>query len=642
MSPVIRTVGVASLLLAPLGGCRIDAPNATDYLGGSTGGTSPGSTSLGGDGDSTTSTTAGAVDTVSGSGDESVDSGTQTGDTGPGPESCGNGMIEAGEDCDAAGESATCDDDCTLVDCGDGVTNTAAGESCDAAGESAACDVDCTARVCGDGVFNQTAGEECDDAGRSAACDDDCTLVGCGDGVTNTAAGEGCDDTGESPTCNSDCSISACGDGVTNTTAGEACDHMGESLTCDDDCTLVECGDLELNTVAGEICDGLELDGATCEGEGFDGGMLACAAGCQLDTTGCTTCGDGMAGSGETCDGGDLGEGTCVTQGFDGGVLGCSPACTYDTSACFGCGDGSTDPGEQCDDGGESPGCDIDCTFASCGDDLPNASAGEQCDEAGETATCDVDCTVPACGDALVNTAAGEQCDGSLLDGSSCVSQGFDSGMLGCDGDCMGLDTSGCGTCGNGVIDGSEDCDDSNELDGDACPGSCLFNRYIFVSSAMYTGNFGGLAGADAECQALADAAGLPGMYMAWLSTNGESPSTRMTQSTVPYVRPDGAQIAPNWAGLIDGNLAVPINVTETGGPVPIGNTGCAGGGFPTVWSATFANGTSPGVGTNCSDWTSVMGGGQWGRADSTDSSWSAWCSGGICSWVSPIYCVQQ
>jgi lysophospholipase L1-like esterase len=44
---------------------------------------------------------------------------------------CGNGIIETGEECDDGGESATCDIDCTLAVCGDGLPNQAAGEECD-------------------------------------------------------------------------------------------------------------------------------------------------------------------------------------------------------------------------------------------------------------------------------------------------------------------------------------------------------------------------------------------------------------------------------------------------------------------------------------------------------------------------------
>ena len=100
--------------------------------------------------------------------------------------------------------------------------------------------------------------------------------------------------------------------------------------------------------------------------------------------------------------------------------------------------------------------------------------------------------------------------------------------------------------------------------------------RVIFVSSALYTGNLGGLAGADAICNMRAQAAGLPGTYMAWLSTNqaNGTPATRFTQSAQPYRKVDGVLVANNWADLIDGTLASAIDKTEilprdTDGRVP-------------------------------------------------------------------------
>jgi len=75
------------------------------------------------------------------------------------------------------------------------------------------------------------------------------------------------------------------------------------------------------------------------------------------------------------------------------------------------CGDGLVGEGEDCDDAGPSTDCDVDCTFAECGDGLANEVAGEECDDAGESALCDSDCSLAECGDGLVNEAAGEACD---------------------------------------------------------------------------------------------------------------------------------------------------------------------------------------------------------------------------------------
>jgi hypothetical protein len=162
------------------------------------------------------------------------------------------------------------------------------------------------------------------------------------------------------------------------------------------------------------------------------------------------------------------------------------------------------------------------------------------------------------------------------------------------------------------------------------------------IASQMYDGNLGGLVGADLKCQMRAMAAGLPGTYMAWLGDNTGSPAARMTKSLMPYVRVDGTKIANNWADLIDGSLIAAVNMTETKGVPPTGNTSCAGSGFKTVWTNTQANGTQGNGAASCTHWTSVNGGSAWGRADAVDSTWTSWCSGGLCSWVSPLYCVQQ
>ncbi len=99
---------------------------------------------------------------------------------------CGDGEVEAPETCDDGGESATCDGDCTVVECLDGEHNATAGEECDDGAESAACDADCTAVVCGDGTANGTAGEECDDSNivSDDGCSADCAIEGvCADPV---------------------------------------------------------------------------------------------------------------------------------------------------------------------------------------------------------------------------------------------------------------------------------------------------------------------------------------------------------------------------------------------------------------------------------------------------------------------------
>jgi cysteine-rich repeat protein len=117
--------------------------------------------------------------------------------------------------------------------------------------------------ICGDGTVDPEEGEECDDAGESSTCDTDCTVAECGDGTLNVTYGEECDDGENNGTgngyCLSDCSaFQFCGDGTVNGT--EKCDDSGESETCDSDCTDVECGDSNVNVTSGEECDDGNLE----------------------------------------------------------------------------------------------------------------------------------------------------------------------------------------------------------------------------------------------------------------------------------------------------------------------------------------------------------------------------------------------
>jgi trimeric autotransporter adhesin len=74
-------------------------------------------------------TSAGEVSTSAGGADTTVDETNESGIE-PNPE-CGNGIVEAGEECDDVGESASCNADCSLATCGDGVLNPVASEACD-------------------------------------------------------------------------------------------------------------------------------------------------------------------------------------------------------------------------------------------------------------------------------------------------------------------------------------------------------------------------------------------------------------------------------------------------------------------------------------------------------------------------------
>jgi hypothetical protein len=158
-----------------------------------------------------------------------------------------------------------------------------------------------------------------------------------------------------------------------------------------------------------------------------------------------------------------------------------------------------------------------------------------------------------------------------------------------------------------------------------------------------------GVAGGDAMCEERAKAAGLPGVYMAWLSDQDTSPAARFTRSSLPYVRPDGVRVADDWDDLTtceDGNtcLRAPIEATETGAAIQ----------FATVWTGTNFKGdpfrydefTPRPAEENCAGWTGI---GYAVVGDSSDAgdSWTSWRPYSpedriSCGNDGALYCFQQ
>jgi hypothetical protein len=160
---------------------------------------------------------------------------------------------------------------------------------------------------------------------------------------------------------------------------------------------------------------------------------------------------------------------------------------------------------------------------------------------------------------------------------------------------------------------------------------SAVAAQLVFVSSDVHTGKLGGLAGGDAICNGLAQAAGLPGMWVAWLSNAGINAGDRISGNG-PFVRIDRVQIAADRSALLSGTLEAPIEITETGALDGIAED---------VWTGTDANGNRSGF--TCQGWNtdSSMVTGTAGQLDFSDTSWTA---GGQnpCSNSQHIYCFQQ
>lgn len=360
-----------------------------------------------------------------------------------------------------------------------------------------------------------------------------------------------------------------------------------------------------------------------------------------LSTGSAGPCGDGLVDDGEDCDDGNSDDGdaclsTCVSaacgdgrlqqgveecdDGNDSDIDGCNTACVVQI-----CGDAIIQGFEPCDDGDadEFDECLNNCQAAICGDGFAWDGV-EACDAGGDSAFCDSDCSLPVCGDLHINAAAGEQCD-------------VGEPTAECDKDCS------LPVCGDSQVNpaAGEECDDGDVVAGDGCSPACIKERrVVFVSSLTYTGNLGGLVGADARCQQLAQSAGLSGIFMAWLSDSQSSPAARFTKSTVPYVLPDGQQVAKNWLDLVDGVLAHAIDQTEEQTAPPV-SAPCNG--KPTVWTNTREDGTSWST-SHCGNFTNTTGDARLGTSSAFNFTWSRSCSGaaGTCAWKAPLYCVEQ
>ncbi|HEV8324120.1 MAG TPA: DUF4215 domain-containing protein [Myxococcota bacterium] len=431
----------------------------------------------------------------------------------PAPDSCGNGAFDAGEGCDdgniAAGDG--CDDTCdvepgytctgepsvctNLPSCGDGVLDP--GEACDDAGESATCDLDCSAADCGDGVVNTTAGEACDDGGQSVTCDADCSAPTCGDGTTNTAAGEACDGAGATATCDADCTAPVCGDAVLNGAAGEACDDGGAEPGdgCDASCVVEFCGDGVVNNVT-EQCD----DGGTSGGDG-------CGATCA-EEAGYYCAGDPSVCSPRTggCNGPLLLTLTDVMGTLTGTAMGDNTGAGNDVPA-HPCGTWAP-TGDGPDviyqftlpdardvtitlDGSFDVQLSLFATPCDAASEIPEPGQPDGCSNAGFTGIETLQYVALPAGSYFV-----------VVDGSW-------SGATGT----FTVDVSADPTaCGNGAVNPPEPCDDGNAVDGDGCSHGCVVeDNYACVSSpsmCFYVCGNGLVDGAGEECD---DAGTAPG-----------------------------------------------------------------------------------------------------------------------------------
>lgn len=168
-----------------------------------------------------------------------------------------------------------------------------------------------------------------------------------------------------------------------------------------------------------------------------------------------------------------------------------------------------------------------------------------------------------------------------------------------------------------------------------------LNTNIVFVTSQVYNGNLGGLAGADRKCMDSAINAGFTSTYKAWISDAQQSAGERLNHSDQPYVLTNGTVIANNWDDLTDGEISAPIDVNEFGDVVDSSSSRYVYSNtrFDASASQTIAFWT-------CDNWTKETDPagfifGRVGDTESIDNNWSDTYAS-LCDKNSHLYCIEQ
>lgn len=166
--------------------------------------------------------------------------------------------------------------------------------------------------------------------------------------------------------------------------------------------------------------------------------------------------------------------------------------------------------------------------------------------------------------------------------------------------------------------------------------GGAVRDRTVFVTSLSYSGNLGGLSGADQQCQELAKAAQLEGDYMAWLSDDNEQASVRLDVGNDCFRLVNNEVVA--CFEILSGMLQTAITLDQNGMEAMPGLES-----YTRVWTGTTYEGVSTFY--NCSNWhsASTQDGGGAGMSDDgvLDKAWTQMDIRSSCNAKFRLYCFQ-
>ncbi|MCB9751573.1 MAG: DUF4215 domain-containing protein [Myxococcales bacterium] len=263
----------------------------------------------------------------------------------------------------------------------------------------------------------------------------------------------------------------------------------------------------------------------------------------------------------------------------------------------------TSDPDESSSSG--ATGTDTTTT-----DDTTGATAGTAGSESNSESGATTDSSTSS---VTTGTTAGEVvCGDGEVQGDEECDDGNDNNLDAC------LNSCELAGCGDGILheDFGEECDDGNSDEDDGCNSQCARDRIVFLTSTTTQGKFGAVSGANSHCKSLAQDAGLPNplTYRAWMSDDTFSPDEWFFKSKGRYLLTNGAVVAKDWEDLTDGTLENAINVDENG---ELGNGG--------AWTNTTPQGLKHPDPADCDGWTvtAFPTEGRIGLVSRTDGEWS-------------------
>ena len=566
------------------------------------------------------------------------------------PNLCGASCTNTQTDnanCGSCGHACTGGQTCQAGACACPSGQTLCGTTCvDASTDSMHCGASCTA--CSGGATCQAGSCQCPtgttlcagscvdlmgtDVANCGACGNSCaklpnvstTGLACSGGHCSYQCASGfadCGSTGAgcttSLTTTSNCGAcnAACSGGTpvcqAMTGAPNACASgcTAGQTNCSGTCTTLSNDSSHCGTCTTVCATGQSCVSSMCTCPAAD--PMLCNGACvnpQADDANCGACGHACPAA-EICQ-----SGNCVCP-ISANPNFCSGACTNtasDNSNCGMCGmvcpAAQTCQNSNCacptsanPDYGGTACTNIQSDSANCGACTRACPSAETCQ--GGNCACPTTAKPDYCGTACTNKMSdssncgmcGHACSaGQTCQGGNCVCNAISCPNGCCNGNtCVAFASQTGAACGAGAACAA--C--SSGTGCDTTSGKCSAANVMFVTSTGFTsGNFGGLAGADAQCQTAAQGAGLSGTFIAYLSTSTAAAPSRV-QNARGWVRPDGLPVADTPQQLAAGNLLYPVLLDEHGQRVASNLNEFA-------MTGTKFDGTIN-AGETCVDWTS-------------------------------------